>query len=84
MATEDLGTCLLASDHAAGVATLGHALARYTDLGAVWDARRIRGKLRDLGVRRRLVVREPFTHGWVAMTAAEESVAGLVAEGLTW
>jgi DNA-binding CsgD family transcriptional regulator/tetratricopeptide (TPR) repeat protein len=83
MATEDLGICLLASDRAAGVATLGQALVRYTDLGAVWDARRVRGQLRDLGIRRRIVVREPATRGWAAMTEAEESVARLVAQGLT-
>ncbi|MFJ3307404.1 LuxR C-terminal-related transcriptional regulator [Streptomyces sp. NPDC086549] len=83
MATEDLGICLLTSDHEAGVAALGQVLARYTDLGAVWDARRVRGRLRDLGIRRRLVVREPATRGWAALTAAEESVAGLVAQGLT-
>ncbi|MGW0950032.1 LuxR C-terminal-related transcriptional regulator [Streptomyces sp. NPDC002623] len=83
MATEDLGICLLASDHEAAVAALGQALAGYTDLGAVRDARRVRSHLRDLGIRRRLVVREPATRGWAAMTAAEESVAGLVAQGLT-
>ncbi|MEY9928567.1 DNA-binding CsgD family transcriptional regulator [Catenulispora sp. GP43] len=83
MAAEDLGTCQLESDQQAGVATLGDALARYTEIGAVWDARRVRGQLRDLGIRRRLVVKEPATTGWAAMTGAEESVAKLVAEGLT-
>jgi DNA-binding NarL/FixJ family response regulator len=83
MATKDLGSCLLASAQQAGAAALGRALARYTDLGAVWDARRVRSQLRDLSIRRRLVVREPATSGWAAMSAAEESVARLVAQGLT-
>ncbi|GAA4631455.1 LuxR family transcriptional regulator [Actinoallomurus vinaceus] len=83
MATEALGSSRLTADHETGTALLGQALTRYTDLGAAWDARRVRSRLRDLGIHRRLVVREPATHGWAAMTAAEASVARLVAEGLT-
>ena len=59
------------------------ALALYTELGATWDARRVRSRLRELGVRRRLVTAEPETSGWAAMTTAELAVARLVAEGLT-
>ena len=62
---------------------LGRTLALYTELGATWDARRVRSRLRELGVRRRLVTAEPETSGWAAMTAAELAVARLVAEGLT-
>jgi DNA-binding CsgD family transcriptional regulator len=34
-------------------------------------------------VRKRLVVAEPETNGWAAMTSSELAVAQLVAEGLT-
>jgi len=53
------------------------------ELGATWDARRVRSRLRELGVRRRLVAAEPETNGWAALTMSELTVARLVAEGLT-
>ena len=65
------------------VEALGRSLALFTELGATWDARRVRSRLRELGVRRRLVTPEPETHGWAALTSAEINVARLVAEGLT-
>jgi len=43
----------------------------------------VRSRLRELGVRRRLVAAEPQTHGWEALTTSELSVAQLVTEGLT-
>jgi DNA-binding CsgD family transcriptional regulator len=82
-ALEDLGRQLITSDRGAAVAALGRGLALYTELGATWDARRVRRHLRELGVRRRLVTAEPDTHGWAALTTAELSVARLVTEGLT-
>jgi DNA-binding CsgD family transcriptional regulator len=82
-ALEDLGADLTATDRDAAVDVLGRTLALYTELGATWDARRVRSRLRELGVRRRLVTAEPETNGWAAMTAAELAVARLVAEGLT-
>jgi DNA-binding CsgD family transcriptional regulator len=82
-ALEDLGVELTASDRDAAVDVLGRTLALYTELGATWDARRVRSRLRGLGVRRRVVTAEPETSGWAAMTAAELAVARLVAEGLT-
>jgi DNA-binding CsgD family transcriptional regulator len=82
-ALEDLGVELTATDSESAVEALGRALALYTELGATWDARRVRSRLRKLGVRRRLVAAEPETNGWGAMTAAELAVARLVAEGLT-
>jgi DNA-binding CsgD family transcriptional regulator len=82
-ALEDLGAELAATDRDAAVDVLGRSLAVYTELGATWDARRVRSRLRELGVRRRLVAAEPETNGWAAMTAAELAVARLVAEGLT-
>src|SRR6266852_2144924 len=82
-AIEDLGAELAATDRDAAIDVLGRILALYTELGAAWDARRVRKRLRELGVRRRLVTAEPETNGWAAMTAAELAVARLVADGLT-
>ena len=82
-ALEDLGAELAATDREAAIDVLGRTLALQTELGATWDARRVRSRLRELGVRRRLVTAEPETSGWAAMTASELAVARLVAEGLT-
>ena len=82
-AVEDVGRASIATDRDAAVETLGHSLALYTEVGATWDARRVRSRLRELGVRRRLDTAEPETEGWGALTASELSVARLVAEGLT-
>jgi DNA-binding CsgD family transcriptional regulator len=82
-ALEDLGVELIPSDREEAVAALGRALDISTEIGATWDARRVRGRLRDLGVRRRVVAGEPETNGWAALTTSELTVAQLVAEGLT-
>jgi len=82
-AREDLGAELTATDREAAIDVLGRTLALYTELGATWDARRVRSRLRELGVRRRLVTVEPETSGWAALTTSELTVARLVAEGLT-
>jgi DNA-binding CsgD family transcriptional regulator len=82
-ALEDLGAERSPTDRESAVDVLGRTLALYTELGATWDARRVRSRLRDLGVRRRLVPIEPETNGWAALTTSEVTVARLVAEGLT-
>jgi DNA-binding CsgD family transcriptional regulator/tetratricopeptide (TPR) repeat protein len=82
-ALEDLGVELIETDPKGAIDALGRTLALYTDLGATWDARRVRSRLRELGVRRRLVAAEPETTGWAALTTSELTVARLVAEGLT-
>jgi DNA-binding CsgD family transcriptional regulator len=82
-ALEDLGATLARTDRDAGIDPLGRALGVYTEVGATWDARRVRSRLRKLGVRRRIVAQEAPTSGWGAITAAEFAVARLVAEGLT-
>jgi DNA-binding CsgD family transcriptional regulator len=82
-ALEDLGAALVAADRDDAVETFGRALALYAELGATWDARRVRGRLRELGVRRRLIAAEPETDGWAALTTSELTVARLVSEGLT-
>jgi DNA-binding CsgD family transcriptional regulator len=82
-ALEDLGAHLAATDREASIEALGRALTIYSGIGASWDARRVRSRLRALGVRRRIAAAEPETHGWAALTAAEIAVARLVSEGLT-
>jgi DNA-binding CsgD family transcriptional regulator len=82
-ALEDLGDERIAVDRDASIEVLSRSLSLYTELGASWDARRVRSHLRELGVRRRLVTAEPETHGWAALTTSELAVARLVADGLT-
>jgi DNA-binding CsgD family transcriptional regulator len=83
-ALEDLG--VIAVDCGAteqAVDTFSRALVIFTETGAAWDAGRLRGRLRALGVRRRLVTVQRPGHGWAAMTDSELAVARLVAEGMT-
>jgi DNA-binding CsgD family transcriptional regulator len=83
-AHEDFGVELVRrDDRARAVVELGHALQLFTDAGATWDAGRVRGRLRELGVRRRLVRSVRPANGWGGLTDAELAVARLVAEGLT-
>jgi DNA-binding CsgD family transcriptional regulator len=65
------------------VAALDDALVLYVEAGASWDARRVRSRLRDHGVRRRRVARERGEAGWNALTDSELAVARLVAQDLT-
>jgi DNA-binding CsgD family transcriptional regulator len=83
-ALEDLGR-LQARDGVAdkAIASLDRALAIDVQAGARRDAARVRGRLRQLGVRRRIVIsRRPAT-GWEALTSAEAAVAQLASEGRT-
>src|SRR5271154_397531 len=83
-ALEDLGIAQL--DRAArdlAIDALGEALEHYAGAGATRDAARLRGRLRDLGVRRRLVSTGRPNTSWTALTETELAVARLVAEGLT-
>jgi DNA-binding CsgD family transcriptional regulator len=78
-ALEDLGVARGQS----GVTALDAALVLYSDAGATWDAGRVRSRLRDQGVRRRLVARERPESGWAALTESELAVARLVVDGFT-
>ncbi|APA96443.1 Putative HTH-type transcriptional regulator [Nocardia seriolae] len=82
-AAEDTGV-LSIDDRDAAISAFGAAMAAYEAMGADWDAARIRGRLRDLGVRRRhwSHMSRPST-GWASLTDTEEKVARLVAAGLT-
>ena len=83
-AYEDLGR-VLAQEGATGEATaaLDRALEITVRVGASWDAKRVRGRLRKLGVRRRLVASKRPKTGWEALTGAEAEVAQLASEGKT-
>ena len=83
-ALEDLGVAHARAGAAdAAIEAFDGALALFAEAGAAWDAGRVRGRLRDHGVRRRLVPRERAETGWEAMTDSELAVARLVAQGLT-
>jgi DNA-binding CsgD family transcriptional regulator len=83
-ALEDLGVARArAGAVEAAIEMLDDALVLYAEAGATWDAGRVRSRLRDHGVRRRLVARERAENGWAAMTDSELAVARLVAQGLT-
>ncbi len=83
-ALEDLGVAIVDGGEANEAAEVfGRALELYAHAGAAWDAGRVRGRLRALGVRRRLLTAQRPGRGWAAMTDSELAVARLVAQGLT-
>ena len=82
-ALEDLGVMWARADRDPAITHFGDALALYATAGAARDARRVRGRLRELGIRRRLTSAESARSGWEALTSSERAVMELVAEGLT-
>jgi DNA-binding CsgD family transcriptional regulator len=83
-ALEDLGRAhLTRAQNEEGITAFGRALELYMTAGATWDSRRVRGRLRALGVRRRSVSAERPASGWEALTDSELEVVHLVAGGLT-
>jgi len=83
-ALEDLGAITVKNgDTHHAVDAFSRALELYAHAGAAWDAGRVRGRLRALGVRRRLVSARRPGRGWAAMTDSELAVARLVAQGLS-
>jgi DNA-binding CsgD family transcriptional regulator len=83
-ALEDLGR-LQASEGATddAIVSLDRALAIGAQVGASWDAARVRRRLRQLGVRRRITISQRPATGWEALTTAEAAVAQLASEGKT-
>ncbi|MFE9426416.1 LuxR C-terminal-related transcriptional regulator [Kitasatospora sp. NPDC006697] len=93
-AEEDLGLLLARpahggrevprEDRAAAARHLQEALAGYQEAGSAPDTARVRSVLRQLGVRRRhwTYADRPAT-GWESLTTTEQTVADLVATGLT-
>jgi DNA-binding CsgD family transcriptional regulator len=83
-ALEDEGVALLAygaRDRA--VASFGRALELYAETRASRDETRVRRRLRELGVRRRLASAKRPETGWEGLTESELAVVRLVAEGMT-
>ena len=83
-ALEDLAVADIRAAHRdQAIAALDRAMASYADCGARWDLARVRRRLRQLGIRRRLAAERRPTLGWAALTGSELAVVRLVAEGLT-
>jgi DNA-binding CsgD family transcriptional regulator len=83
-ALEDAGHALAAAGRQEdAVAQLSRALEVYAEAGATWDAGRVRGRLRALGVNRRAARSTGPRTGWAGLTESELAVARLVASGLT-
>jgi DNA-binding CsgD family transcriptional regulator len=83
-ALEDLGRLQMAegaTDDA--IASFDRALTIDAQVGASWDAARVRRRLRQLGVRRRIIISKRPATGWDALTSAEAAVAQLASEGKT-
>jgi DNA-binding CsgD family transcriptional regulator len=66
-----------------GIDAFDQALAINVEVGASWDAARVRSRLRRLGIRRRIVAADGPHTGWEALTRAEVQVAQLATEGRT-
>jgi DNA-binding CsgD family transcriptional regulator len=83
-ALEDLG-CARIDDGATSdaITAFDEALATNVEIGASWDAARVRRRLRRLGVRRRVQPPQAPPTGWAALTRAELEVSRLVAQGKT-
>ena len=83
-AAEDLGVLLIGRNDFEAGGRLEASLAGYDQTAALRDGRRVRRRLRGIGIRRR-----HFTHakrpktGWTSLTDTERAVSDLVAKGLT-
>jgi DNA-binding CsgD family transcriptional regulator len=83
-ALEDLGRVRAQQrDNDGAIGVLDEALSITTRVGATWDAARVRGRLRRLGVRHRPAATERPKSGWASLTEAETAVANLAAQGST-
>ncbi len=83
-ACEDLGLAHQRDGTAeSGIDALTRALVLFARAGATRDAARLRSRLRELGIRRRVTTADKPATGWAAMTKSELAVAQLVASGLT-
>ncbi|HEX3488815.1 MAG TPA: LuxR C-terminal-related transcriptional regulator [Streptosporangiaceae bacterium] len=83
-ALEDLGRARVDDGSTAdAIAAFDEALAITVEIGASWDAARIRRRLRRLGIRRRVQPPRIPQTGWPALTRAELQVARLVTQGQT-
>jgi DNA-binding CsgD family transcriptional regulator len=84
-ALEDHGVALLATgDKESALEYFDQALELANDTGAMWDATRVRRRLRAMGVRRRLsqAERRP-QRGWDALSPSEIAVVRAITSGMT-
>lgn len=65
------------------IGSLGRALELNVQIGATWDATRLRSQLRELGVRRRVVGGDRPSAGWESLSRSEGNVVLLVTRGMT-
>jgi DNA-binding CsgD family transcriptional regulator len=83
-ALEDQGVIALAQDKKAeAIDSFDRALELTAVMGATWDATRLRRRLRDVGVRRRLAQVERPKRGWEALTTSELAVVEAITSGMT-
>jgi DNA-binding CsgD family transcriptional regulator len=83
-ALEDLGCARLAGGDRSGAAdAFDHLLRICAEAGAERDAARARKRLRELGIRRRVLPLDRPKLGWESLTDAELQVARLAAAGYT-
>jgi DNA-binding CsgD family transcriptional regulator/DNA-binding Lrp family transcriptional regulator len=83
-AWEDLGLAHRSQgSRDAAIDALSQALVLFARAGATRDAARLRSRLRELGIRRRVTRAEKPATGWAAITESELAIAQLVADGLT-
>jgi DNA-binding CsgD family transcriptional regulator len=83
-ALEDAADALLADGRrAAALEAAGEASDTWERIGAIADARRMRRRLRALGVHRRGTLQVRPKQGWGSLTESELAVVRLVAEGHT-
>jgi DNA-binding CsgD family transcriptional regulator len=83
-ALEDLAVTQIRAGHAGqAIAALDRALVSYAACAARRDLARVRRRLRQLGIQRRLPAERRPTRGWAALTDSELAVVRLVAAGLT-
>jgi DNA-binding CsgD family transcriptional regulator len=83
-AVEDVGVeSARRGDEGLAVEAFDEALRLYSGAGATWDASRVRGRLRERGIRRRLVKPDRRATGWGGLTDSEIAVVRVVAQGLS-
>lgn len=70
-------------DVTAARASFSAAMDLYVELGAAWEANRLRARFRPYGIRQPTRRVQRPTTGWEALTASEAKVAELVAIGLS-
>jgi DNA-binding CsgD family transcriptional regulator len=83
-ALEDHGVAALGNGATAeAVTSFERALELTAETGAIWDVTRLRRRLRDLGIRRRLSHAARPDRGWEALTPSEMAIVDAITSGMT-